>query len=392
MHACLFRRWAMPWRETNAMKQRKEFVEKLLSRRWTMTELCQRYGVSRVTGNKWWKRFKECGYPGLKELSRAPRSCPHRTKREIEEALVAARKQYPKWGPVTLLEVVQREHSDWKLPAPSTAGEIFKRNDLIKPRKRRARPRHPGRPYVEITCPNDVWGADFKGEFKTKDGRYCYPLTVTDGCSRFLLGCKSLRSTEHEGAKVEFERIFRAHGLPHQILTDNGVPFASQALCGLSRLSVWWIKLGIHPIRIEPGKPSQNGRHERMHKTLKDEAVYPPEKNAEKQQWRFNEFRERFNNVRPHHALGKKTPAEVYQPSPRAFPKKLGELEYPDDFTVRKVHGNGCMIWHQKHIFVSHVLIDERVGLEPLLEGLWSVYLGPMLLARFDEREGRIYS
>ena len=243
-----------------------------------------------------------------------------------------------------------------------------------------------------MTRPNDVWGADFKGEFKTKNGRYCYPLTVTDGCSRFLLGCKALHSTEHEGAKAEFERLFREHGLPHQILTDNGVPFASQALCGLSRLSVWWIKLGIHPIRIEPGKPCQNGRHERMHKTLKDEAVYPPERNAEKQQHRFDAFRERFNNVRPHHALGKKTPAEVYQPSSRAFPKNLGDFEYPDDFTIRKVHGNGCIIWRQKHIFVSHVLIDERVGLEPLLEGLWSLYLGPMLVARFDEREGRIYS
>lgn len=374
------------------MEQRKEFIEKLLSRRWTMTELCERYGVSRVTGHKWWNRFKENGYAGLEELSRAPRSCPHRTAQEIEEALVAFRRRHPKWGPETLLELVQRAHPKWELPAPSTAGEILKRNDLVKPRKRRSRPRHPGRPYVKMEHPNDVWAADFKGEFKTRDGRYCYPLTATDGCSRFLLGCKALRSTEHTGTKTEFERVFRQYGLPRQILTDNGVPFASQGLCGLSRLSVWWIKLGIHPIRIEPGKPSQNGRHERMHRTLKDEGIYPPEQNAERQQPRFDDFKELFNFVRPHHALGKKTPAEVYHPSPRAFPEKLNEFEYPDDFTVRKVHGNGCIVWHQRHIFVSRVVINERVGLEALQEGLWSVYLGPVLLARFDDREGRIYS
>lgn len=382
----------MPWRETNVMEQRKGFIEKVLSGRWTMTELCERYGVSRVTGHKWWRRFTEFGYPGLEEVSRAPKTCPHRTRPEIEEALVAARKRHPKWGPETLLELVHRKHPDWILPAPSTAGDILKRNGLVKPRRRRVRPRHPGRPHVEMSQPNDVWAADFKGEFKTKDGRYCYPLTVTDGCSRYLLGCKSLLSTAYEGARTEFERIFREYGLPHQILTDNGVPFAAYTLGGLSRLSVWWIKLGIHPIRIEPGKPSQNGRHERMHKTLKDEAVYPPEQNAGKQQLRFDKFRDCFNNIRPHHALGKKTPAEVYQPSPRAFPEKIGRFEYPQDFTVRKVHRNGCIVWHQKHIFLSRVLAGEQVGLEPLLEGLLSVYLGPVLLARFDEREGRIYS
>lgn len=382
----------MPWRETNPMEQRRLFIKKYLSGRWTMTELSDRFGISRVTGYKWWNRFKAKGLDGLVELSRAPSSCPHRTAPEIEEKLVALRRRYPKWGPITLLELIHRQHPDWKLPAPSTAGEILKRHGLVKPRKRRRRPRHPGRPYVDMAEPNDVWAADFKGEFKTRDCRYCYPLTVTDGCSRYLLGCKALLSTKHDGVKAEFARLFREYGLPRQILTDNGTPFASQSLCGLSRLSVWWLKLGIHPIRIEPGKPSQNGRHERMHRTLKSEAVEPPQHDLKQQQRQFDDFRVRFNTIRPHHALGKMTPHEVYRTSPRDYPKKLSQFEYPHDFTTRKVHAHGCFVWHQKHIFVSRVLANERIGLEPLLEGLWSVYLGPMLLARFDEQEGRIYS
>lgn len=382
----------MPWRETNAMEQRRDFIEKYLSQRWTMTELCARFGVSRVTGYKWWNRFMEQGLEGLQELSRAPHTCPHRTAAEIEEAIVAFRMRYPKWGPETLLELVRKQHPDWQLPAPSTAGEILKRHGLVTARKRRRRPRHPGRPYVDMAGPNDVWAADFKGEFRTRDRRYCYPLTVTDGYSRFLLGCKALLSTNHDGVKAEFTRLFRKHGLPRQILTDNGVPFASQGLCGLSRLSLWWLKLGIHPIRIEPGKPSQNGRHERMHRTLKTEAAETPQKDLKQQQRHFDDFRVRFNTVRPHHALGKLTPDQVYRPSPRKYPQKLSHFEYPYDFTIRKVHAHGCFVWHRKHVFVSTVLANERIGLEPLQEGLWSIYLGPVLLARFDEQEGRIYS
>lgn len=382
----------MPWRETNPMKQRKEFIDKYLTGRWTMTELTDRFGISRVTGYKWWNRFKEKGLDGLTELSRAPHSCPHHTPPEIEEELVAFRKRYPKWGPETLLELVRRKHPDWRLPAYSTAGEILKRHGLVKPRKRRSRPRHPGRPYVDMAEPNDVWAADFKGEFRTKDRKYCYPLTVTDGCSRYLLACKALPSTKHNGSIIEFRRLFRKHGLPRQILTDNGVPFASQGLHGFSRLSVWWLKLGIHPIRIEPGQPSQNGRHERMHKTLKDEATRPPQKDIRSQQREFDTFRIRFNTVRPHHAIGKMTPDEVYRPSPRPFSEKLPEFEYPDDFVIRKIHGHGCFIWHSKHVFVSRVFINERIALEPLGDGLYSVHFGPVLLARFDERQGRIDS
>lgn len=382
----------MPWEETKAVDQRGRFIRGVLSRKWTMTELCERFGISRVTGHKWWNRFQEGGWPGLVERSRAPGSCPHKTRQEIEEALVAVREKHPKWGPVTLLGVLEEEHPEWELPAASTAGDILKRHGLVKPRRRRRRPRHPGRPYVEITEPNDVWTADFKGEFKTRDRRYCYPLTVADGHSRYLLVCQGLRSTAHDGVKRQFTKAFREYGLPQQILTDNGVPFSTQGLCGLSRLAVWWMKLGIHPIRIEPGKPSQNGRHERMHKTLKQEAVYPPEANIDQQQLRFDEFRECFNTVRPHHALGMKRPGQVYRASPRPFPERLGHFEYPSDFTVRKVHGHGCFIWHSKHVFASRVLINERIGLDQVGDGIWSVYLGPVLLGRFDEREGRLYT
>lgn len=382
----------MPWREMDAMGQRREFIELVLSRRWTMTEACERFGVSRVTGYKWWRRFRQEGPGGLRELPRAPRRCPHRTSREIEERLVALRRQHPKWGPVTLLSLLERSYPELSLPAPSTVGEIMKRHGLVRPRRRRRRPRHPGRPIVEVKGPNDVWTADFKGEFKTRDGRYCYPLTVADGHSRYLLGCRGLSSTATEGAKREFTGLFRQYGLPRQILTDNGVPFASPGLCGLSRLSVWWIKLGIQPVRIQPGRPWQNGSHERMHKTLKAEAVLPPQVNRREQQRKFDEFRQCFNTLRPHHAIGKKTPSEVYEASPRPFPERLPKFEYPAHFETRKVHPNACMRWRGSIVVVGRVLVGEHLGLEPFDDGVWSVYLGPVLLARLDERRKRLYT
>lgn len=381
----------MPWEETNPMEQRRMFVEAKLTGKWLMIELCERFGISRVTGYKWWDRFKARGFEGLVEESRAPQTCPHKTPEHIERAIVDLRLKYRTWGPVMILGRLAKLQPDWDLPAPSTAGDILSRHGLVKPRKRRHRPRHPGKPYVEMNRPNDVWPADFKGEFKMGNGRYCYPLTVTDGCSRYLLGNKALCSTAHDAAQAEFTRLFREFGLPLQILTDNGTPFASQAICGLSRLSVWWIKLGIHPIRIEPGQPSQNGRHERMHRTLKASATRPPGHDLVEQQVKLDEFTDMYNQIRPHRALDLETPASVYEPSPRPFPDVLPSFEYPAYYRVRKVHGNGCMIWRGEHIFVSHILEDERVGLEAVDDGILSVHLGPVLLARFDEREKRLY-
>jgi transposase InsO family protein len=380
----------MPWLETNVIKERTRFVLDYESELFSMTELCERYGISRQTGHELWRRYQAQGLKGLEDRPRGPRSCPHRSSREVEQALVRLRSKYPSWGPVTLLQRLGRERPELTLPAPSTAGEILKRHGLIAPRRRRARHRHPGRPYVEMRAPNDVWTADFKGEFLTRDHRYCYPLTIADGCSRYLLACRGRHATAHLGARAGFVAAFREYGLPHQILTDNGTPFASRAIGGLSRLSVWWIKLGIHPVRIEPGRPQQNGRHERMHRTLKAEATRPPAANLAAQQRRFERFRRLYNEERPHRALNGAVPAAFYQPSPRPYPEREPEISYPGHFRILRVCGNGCLNWRRRFVFVSQVLVGEPLGLEPIDDGIWSVHFGPVLLARFDERMGHL--
>ena len=380
----------MPWLETDVIKERTRFVLEVESGLFTMTELCERFAISRQTGHELWRRYQREGLPGLQDRVRGPKSCPHKTSDEVEQALVALRGRYPKWGPVTLLGVLKKRHPQLPLPAPSTAGEILKRHGLIKPRTRRTKPRHPGRPYVPMQAPNEVWTADFKGEFLTRDHRYCYPLTIADGYSRFLLACKARSSTAFAGTYATFRDTFRRYGLPLQILTDNGAPFATQAICGLSRLSVWWIKLGIHPVRIEPGHPEQNGRHERMHRTLKAEATRPAAGNLGAQQRLLERFRSRYNQERPHRALHGEVPASAHCLSSRSYPERIPQIAYPGHYRVHKVCANGCLAWRGRFIFVSSVLAGELIGLEPLDEGIWSVHFGPVLLARFDEREDRL--
>ena len=249
---------------------------------------------------------------------------------------------------------------------------------------------HPGKPMSPITEPNDTWTADFKGHFKTRDGIYCYPLTVADEFSRYLLACDGLLSTKHTPVKPVFKLLFQIYGLPNRIRTDNGNPFASIALGRLSRLSVWWIRLGIIPELIEPGHPEQNGIHERMHRTLKQETVIPPAQNLKKQQERFDKFRNEFNYERPHEGVHMNPPAEVYSPSLRRMPKKLPQVEYPDHFEVRLVSKNSGIRWKNDRVCVSHLLAGEYVGLEEVDNGLWNVYFGPVWLGRLDERTMQI--
>jgi transposase InsO family protein len=241
-----------------------------------------------------------------------------------------------------------------------------------------------------MEAPNDTWPADFKGEFKTKDGRYCYPLTITDGCSRFLLACRARRETGYEHARPVFEETFRKYGLPHQILTDSGPPFGSTALAGLSRLSIWWIKLGIHPVRIEPGHPEQNGRHERMHRTLAT-TTRPPAGNLAAQQRRFSQFISEYNEIRPHRALRLQVPADVYEPSTRPYPRATPEVEYDAHFEVRKVDAAGRISWHDRPLRISKVLRGESVGLEPFEDNLYRLYFGPVLLGVFNEQTWEIH-
>ena len=380
----------MPWLETDVMKERMRFVVEYEAGLFTMSELCERFGISRQTGYTLLERYQEHGVEGLQDRARGPKSCPHKTPIEVEQALVNLRSKYPNWGPVTLLQRLGKVRPNLPLPSASTAGEILKRHGLINARKRRTRHRHPGRPFVEMREPNDVWTADFKGEFLTRDHRYCYPLTIADGCSRYLIACRGQRSVAHTGAREEFQAAFRTYGLPLQILTDNGTPFASCAIGGLSRLSVWWIKLGIHPVRIEPGRPQQNGRHERMHRTLKAEATRPPAGNLAAQQRILERFRHCYNEERPHRALQGEVPAALYRASSRAYPEREPQITYPGHFRRLKVCANGCLCWRGRFIFVSQVLSGEPLGLAPIDDGIWSVYFGPMLLARFNERDGRL--
>lgn len=372
------------------MQERVRFIEDVHSGYFTFTELCERYEISRKTGYKWLDRFEAEGRSGLAERSRRPHNCPHVTAGPIIEALIEARRRHPHWGTKKLLRVLRRRHSNWDFPARSTCCDILKRHGLVRTPKRRTKPGHPGRPMSVMDEPNAVWTADFKGHFKTRDGIYCYPLTVADGYSRYLLGCQALRSTAVELAKPVFTRLFDEYGLPRIIRTDNGVPFATTALCRLSELSVWWIRLGIKPELIEPARPAQNGRHERMHRTLKAEATQPPKGNLAAQQFRFNQFRSEFNEERPHEALGQETPASIYSASPRQLPRKLPRIEYPGHFEVRYVSANGGIRWKCAWVNVTTTLAGQYVGLEAVADETWDVYFGQFRLGRLDEYRRRI--
>ena len=380
----------MPWRETKPMDQKTQFIADYLRQTLDTTELCQLYGISRKTGYKWIERYLESGPQGLEERSRRPGACPNQTSEAIVEALIAVRQHHPTWGAKKLLPFVEKRHPDWDLPSRSTVCEILKRRGLIPQKRRRRAIGHPGKPSSLMLAPNAIWCADFKGQFKTGDGLYCYPLTVTDGYSRYLLGCQGLSSTRVIEAKPVFTRLFKEFGLPERIRSDNGVPFATNTLARLSALSAWWVRLGILPDLIEPGKPQQNGRHERMHRTLKAETTRPPAANRQAQQRKFNRFQKEFNDERPHEALDMATPASLYVPSTREMPSRLPPLEYPDRFEVRYVSYNGGIRWNKGWVNVSITCAGEYVGLEEIDDGVWNVYFGPLKLGRLLERHMRI--
>jgi transposase InsO family protein len=372
------------------MDQRTQFIADYLRELLNVTELCDLYGVSRKTAYKWIDRYLRQGPAGIEERSRRPHSSPNQTAEEIVSAILEARHRHPSWGGKKLLTLLHKGHPRWELPARSTVCDILSRHGMVPKKRNRRRIGHPGKPSSLILAPNDLWCADYKGQFKTGDGLYCYPLTVTDGFSRFLLGCQGLNSTAVAEAKPVFTQLFREYGLPKRIRTDNGVPFATNTLARLSTLSAWWVRLGILPELIEPGKPQQNGRHERMHRTLKAETTRPVAANLAAQQRKFNRFREEFNHERPHEALDQQTPASCYSASPRPMPSKLPPLEYPDRFEVRYVSANGGIRWKRDWVNVSMVCVGEYVGFEEIDDGIWNVYFGPLKLGRLLERHMRI--
>lgn len=364
----------MGWKETCVMEERFRFIEDWKKQEFSLAELCRRYEVSRKTGYKWLERYARKGLEGLQDESRAPRTHPHAVVAEVVDAIVAGRGQHPSWGPEKLRAWLQRQGPEIVWPAASTIGDILQRHGLTVPRKRRRRATPNTQPLAHAAAPNIVWCTDFKGWFCCRDGAACYPLTLTDACSRYLLRCQALPSVEAWRAFPIYEAAFREYGLPDVMRNDNGTPFASVGLAGLSCLSVWWIKLGIRPERISPGKPQQNGRHERMHLTLQQDVTGAPAANLRAQQRAFDNFRRIYNELRPHAALKQRTPAECYTCSGRPYPARLPTVEYPSGFSVRSVDHSGQFRWRNLNVYATRALAGEPIGLEPIAEDRWRIH------------------
>jgi len=373
------------------MEEKLRFVFEYERDEQTMTELCQSFGIARETGYVWLRRYRQAGVSGLVERNRAAERHPNQTPGEIEQPVLELRQAHMRWGPRKLKRILERDEPGRRWPAASTIGELLKREGLVAARQKRRKTAPYSEPLAHADGPNRVWCADFKGWFRTGDGERIDPLTISDAHSRYLLRCQAVEKTDRARVQAIFEAAFREYGLPQAIRTDNGAPFASPAIGGLSRLAVWWIKLGIVPERIEAGHPEQNGRHERMHRTLKQEVATPPAEDRRAQQRALQEFRQEYNQVRPHEALGMQTPASVYAPSQRAYPGKVPEPEYPATMLVRSVHAHGHFRWKQRHdVFLSEVLWGERVGLLPIDERWYTVYFAELPLARFDSWQRRV--
>jgi transposase InsO family protein len=373
----------MPWDEVSVDEAKLRFLRELLSGEWGMAELCARHGISRQTGHKYKRRHAAEGLAGLAERSRAP----HGHGRATDPALVAApealRRARPRWGPRKLLARLREEGPGLAWPAPSTAAELLRRAGLSEPRRRARRPMPQERPFGAVRAPNDTWCVDFKGWFRTGDGARCDPLTVSDAHSRFLLGLEILEPRT-EPVRAAMERPFREYGPPGALRSDNGPPFAGPGAGGLTRLSAWWAKPGIGLGRIEPGRPQQNGRHERLHGTPAAEACRAPAADRARQQARFDAFRDGYNEERPHEALGQVPPGRVYRPSPRPFPARLEEPAYGPDELVRRVRSNGEVKWRNGLLFVSEALAGEPVGIGQVADGFWRVRFADVPLAVID--------
>jgi transposase InsO family protein len=372
------------------MEEKLRFVYEYERDEETMRELCSRYGISRETGYVWLRRYHEQGVRGLMELDRAARHHPNQSAPEIEQAVIELREAHMRWGPRKLKRILEREQPGRRWPATSTIGEIVKRAGLVVPQKKRRRTEPYSEPLSHAQESNRVWCADFKGWFRSGDGARIDPLTITDTWSRYLLRCQAVEKTDTERVLAIFEAAFREHGLPESIRTDNGAPFASSAVGGLSRLAVWWIKLGIVHERIQAGHPEQNGRHERMHRTLKQDLRLA--ENWRAQQRELDRFRQDFNHVRPHEALEMQTPAAVFQPSLRPYPAHLPEVQYPDTMEVRTIKSHGHFRWKKKDIFLTEVLWGESIGLLPIGHDLFNIYFATRPLVGFDPSRDKLVS
>jgi len=382
----------MPWKETDVRKERTKFVlewerQKAEGVRLNVAALCRAFGVSRDTGHRWIRRYQEAGKDlrAIEERSHRPYFSPTTVSEGMQEAIVRLRKKRPHWGPRKLRDILLTRHPSTPVPSPSTIGDLLKRRGLTRVRKRRRKEGPPAsKPFAGCDRPNAVWCVDFKGQFRTRNGVVCYPLTIMDAYSRFLLRCEILLVPEGRAVQRVFDSAFLEFGLPEVIRSDNGPPFASRAPGGLTSLSIWWIKLGIRPERIEPGKPQQNGRHERMHRTLKLETLSPISDNPRAQQRAFDLFRKRYNEERPHEALVHKTPASIYESSALRYPRPF-LLPYCEPYCpVFTVELDGCIRWYRCRIFISNALAGETIHLVPCGGSLWQVRYAHLLLGTVD--------
>jgi len=369
------------------MDLRQRFVTELYAGRFTMTTLCAQYGISRTTGYKWAGRYAASGDSGLCDRSRRPHGHPQTTDPGLVARVLAARKRFPDWSGHKLVQWLARQEPDQDWPGRTTAYEILRRAGAVRSRRRRVRApvRRPS-PLSTPTAPNEVWTTDFKGEFLTGDGWYCHPLTVRDAWSRRVLRCDALLAQTYADTRQRFERAFAEFGLPERIRSDNGRPFVSTGLAGLSRLNVWWLRLGIILERIAPGHPEQNGSHEQFHAVLKKATTRPPAAHARAQQRRFDRFCTIYNEQRPHDGLDGQVPADRYRTSVRQFPRQLPPLEYAAHWMVRRVASNGDIAWCGRRLFVSAALAELPIAFEEIDDALYTVWFGSVALARFDER------
>lgn len=380
----------MPWKETCVMDQKVQMISNWLSGEYGISELSRIYQVSRKTLYKWIERYDADREGGLQDRSRKPGSMPRATPPEMVTEILASKCRHEHWGARKLRAWLGREQPDKRWPAVSTTNEILKRHGMVSARRKRHHTPPYDEPFLNCNQPNEVWCADFKGQFRLGQGSLCYPLTLTDSYSRYLLGCWGLEHPAYLPARSSLETAFREYGLPSAIRTDNGVPFASVGVGGLSRLAVWFIKLGIRPERIEKGHPEQNGRHERMHRTLKAEAISPPRKSMPEQQRAFDRFRTGYNHDRPHEALEQKTPESVYHKSVRTYTEKIAPVEYSPNLSVRQVKPNGNFKWKGTEVYLSGTLAGEHVGLKEIGNGVWQIYFSFYPLGILDERKLKV--
>lgn len=380
----------MPWKIIETMDQKIQLIADWQEQIFSLTDLSQKYGISRPTVYKLIERYEQSGIEGLKEQSRAPKTCPHKTPEKVVNLVIQEKLKNRKRGPRKIRAQLKRRYPELELPAISTISYWLKKEGLVEARKKRLHVPPYTEPFGDCKKPNDIWSIDYKGQFYMKNNRACYPLTVSDNFSRYILGCKALPGPRYIPTEEHLESIFREYGLPGAIRSDNGTPFAGKCIGGLSRLSVWFIQLGIIPERIKKGCPQENGRHERMHRTLKNDALDSAAKNIKEQQKAFDIFRYDFNHYRPHESLNDQTPSDYYRKSNRPYPERLHLPAYDLDCAVRQVRHSGEIKFKGRMFFITELLAGQPLGLKEITDGIWQIQYSFYVLGSVDLRKNKI--